>query len=146
MHTTVILAHTAMFGCTSYPDCPLFRNSGEAMFTMFTCLTLEGWADVALETEQYYPGMSSVPPKLFFLTYIFIMVYILLPVFVAAVLDGYRTSAYQQSQQDMTAKGREALASIENIPCFSFDPIMHGLFTSASTIQLDARIKQIFQV
>ena len=93
MHTTVILAHTAMFGCTSYPDCPLFRHSGAAMYTMFTCLTMEGWVDLVVETEEYYPGMSSVPPKLFFMTYIFIVVYILLPVFVAGFfLGGFPTA------------------------------------------------------
>jgi hypothetical protein len=44
------------------------------MFTMFMALTLEGWNDLVLITEEYYPPETSVPPKLFFMTYVLIVV------------------------------------------------------------------------
>ena len=123
---TGMMSVFAMFGATAYSDAPRFYTFGDAMYTMFLTLCLDGWADLVQETEQYYPPSSAaMPPKLFFITYIFIIVFILMPVFVAAILDGYRTSAYQQTRADAKNRGEKA-ALEEHVPQFSYDAILHG--------------------
>jgi len=145
---TGIICVFGMFGASAFAECPLFCKTSVAMYTMFTALTLEGWSDLVLQTEEYYPAdsPSPVPPKLFFMVYIMVVVYVLLPVFVAAILDGYRTSSYQQSQQELARRGRQALEQDDNIPCFSYDAILHGLLTCGSREQLHERLKLMFDV
>ena len=100
----------AMFGATAYSDAPRFYTFSDAMYTMFLTLCLDGWADLVESTEEFYPPSSgTLPPKLFFIAYIFVIVFILMPVFVAAILDGYRTSAYLQSKADAKNRGRKAM-------------------------------------
>jgi hypothetical protein len=123
---TGTIAVFAMFGATAYPDAPRFYTFGDAMYTMFLTLCLDGWSDLVDGTEEYYPpSTAAMPPKLYFIAYIFVVVFILMPVFVAAILDGYRTSAYQQTRAD--AKNRGAKAIEEHVPQFSYDAILHGM-------------------
>ena len=144
---TGIMCVFAMFGATAYQDSPQFATFGDAMYTMFITLCLDGWNDLVETTEEYYPGAKSLPPKLFFISYIFVIVYILLPVFVAAILDGYRTSSYHQSQQESASRGKKAIEHEDNqMPRYSFDPMLHALLTCASREQLLYKLKLIFQV
>ena len=64
----------AMFGATAYDQAPMFQTFSEALYTMFVVMCLDGWNDLVLEIEDLYPGTTSVPPKMFFLLYIFIVV------------------------------------------------------------------------
>ena len=144
---TGVMCVFAMFGATAYQDSPQFATFGDAMYTMFITLCLDGWNDLVETTEEYYPGAKSLPPKLFFISYIFVIVYILLPVFVAAILDGYRTSSYHQSQQESASRGKKAIEHEDNqMPRYSFDPMLHALLTCASREQLLYKLKLIFQV
>jgi len=144
---TGVMCVFAMFGATAYQDSPQFATFGDAMYTMFITLCLDGWNDLVETTEQYYPGAKSLPPKLFFIVYIFVLVFILLPVFVAAILDGYRTSSYHQSQQESANRSREAMEHEDNqMPRYSFDQMLHALLTCASREQLLYKLKLIFEV
>jgi voltage-gated sodium channel len=71
---TGIMCVFSMFGATAYQDAPHFTNTATAMYTMFRILTLEGWPDIVTATDEFYPAGTSIPPKLFVLTYIFIVV------------------------------------------------------------------------
>ena len=136
----------AMFGATAYEDSPLFSTFSAAMYTMFITLCLDGWNDLVDETESLYPDSTSIPPKLFFICFIFVLVYILVPVFVAAILDGYRTAAYAQVGEQNRANGRKLLEEFDIVPTFSYDAILHGLLACASREQLHERLSVLFQV
>jgi hypothetical protein len=109
----------AMFGATAYRDSRHFESFSTSLYTMFRTLCLDGWASLVNDTEEQQP-VQQVPVKLFFICYIFVVVYILMPVFVAAILDGYRTASYQQAQLDLKRSAREVGACPSRFCCLLF--------------------------
>ena len=75
----------AMFGATAYGKSSSFSTFSNSLYTMFRTLCLDGWNAVVETVESEQPE-QPVPVKAFFIIYIFVVVYVLIPVFVAAIL------------------------------------------------------------
>lgn len=70
---------TSLFGA-AHPD--YFGTIGASLFTLFTVMTLEGWADVAREVQTTHPYAY-----LFFVPFIVISVFAVLNLFIAVLTN-----------------------------------------------------------
>ena len=75
----------AMFGATAYQQSSGFSTFTNSLYTMFRTMCLDGWNQI-IETVEIEQPQQQVPVKAFFIIYIFVVVYVLIPVFVAAIL------------------------------------------------------------
>jgi voltage-gated sodium channel len=57
-------------------------NIGEAMLTLFTVLTLEGWNDVLAEAQEVHPGSW-----LFFVTFVLLASFLLINIVIAIIIN-----------------------------------------------------------
>ena len=89
----------AMFGATAYAGSSRFETFSVALFTMFQVLCLDGWHRIMVDVEDEL-AQPSFPTAVFFISFIFVVVWVLMPVFVAAILDGYRTASFQLQADD----------------------------------------------
>ena len=108
-------------------------------------MCLDGWALLVEDVEREQPD-QPVPIKLFFVTYIFVVVYVLIPVFVAAILDGYRTATYMQTRTDQKKKRQEVTLSDEGELRLSIDPVLHSLISATTQKQLDDKLNVLFDI
>ena len=75
----------AMLGATAYGESSQFSTFSVALYTMFRTMCLDGWALIVEDVEREQPS-QQVPVQLFFVSYIFVVVYVLIPVFVVLFL------------------------------------------------------------
>jgi Ca2+-binding EF-hand superfamily protein len=131
----------AILGATAYPNSSRFSTFSNAFFSLFQILCLEGWTIILVDVESSNKN-PPVPGKLFFVCYIFLVVFVLIPVFIAAILDGYRTAAFQQSQDELHERHMQAL-STETVR-MAIDPILEILSQVSNIQQLHARLEVLF--
>ena len=112
---------------------------------MFRTLCLDGWALLVEDVEREQPE-QQVPVQLFFICYIFVVVYVLIPVFVAAILDGYRTATYIQTKTEQKKKRQQVSLSDEGEIRLSIDPVLHSLISAATQKQLDDKLNVLFDI
>jgi voltage-gated sodium channel len=77
-----------------------FGTLGDSLFTLFTVMTLEGWADVAREVQATHPQAY-----LFFVPFIVISVFAVLNLFIAVLTN----SMQEMQEQELAAE--EAISS-----------------------------------
>ena len=133
-----------MFGATAYEQSSQFSSFSVALYTMFRTLCLDGWALLVEDVEREQPE-QQVPVQLFFICYIFVVVYVLIPVFVAAILDGYRTAAYIQTKAEQKKK-RQQVTFDEGEMKLSIDPVLHSLISATTQKQLDDKLNVLFDI
>jgi len=76
----------AFFGNLGVPESRYFRNFGEAMFTLWQCMTMDSWAsDIARPLIRETHGVGYV----YFVSYIFVSGIVLSNVVVAILLEKY---------------------------------------------------------
>ena len=108
-------------------------------------MCLDGWSALVETVEREQP-VQPVPVKLFFVIYIFVVAYVLIPVFIAAILDGYRTAAYIQNQAEQKDTRRQIALSDETDVRMSIDPILHSLISFTTMKQLNDKLDLLFDV
>ena len=138
-----IMCVFAMLGATAYGESSQFSTFSVALYTMFRTMCLDGWALIVEDVEREQPS-QQVPVQLFFVSYIFVVVYVLIPVFVAAILDGYRTATYMQTRTDQKKKRQEVTLSDEGELRLSIDPVLHSLISATTQKQLDDKLNVLF--
>jgi Ca2+-binding EF-hand superfamily protein len=135
----------AMFGATAYGKSSDFRTFSKSLYTMFRTLCLDGWNQI-IETVEFEQPQQPVPVKAFFIIYIFVVVYVLIPVFVAAILDGYRTATYMQSRTEQRKLRKKVALDSDNEVTMSIDSILHSLISCATSKHLDHKLDILFDV
>jgi len=140
-----IMCVFAMFGATAYKDASQFSSFSVALYTMFRTMCLDGWALLVEGVDREQPE-QQVPVQLFFVTYIFVVVYVLIPVFVAAILDGYRTATFIQTKTDQKQKRQEVTLADEGEMRLSIDPVLHSLISATTQKQLDDKLNVLFDI
>ena len=140
-----IMCVFAMLGATAYGESSQFSTFSVALYTMFRTMCLDGWALIVEDVEREQPS-QQVPVQLFFVSYIFVVVYVLIPVFVAAILDGYRTATYIQTKTEQKKKRQQVSLSDEGEIRLSIDPVLHSLISAATQKQLDDKLNVLFDI
>ena len=135
----------AMFGATAYARSSRFSTFSDAMFSCFQALCLDGWSLILMDVESEQPD-QAVPAKMFFVVYIFCIVYILMPVFVAAILDGYRTASYLQTEETKREKHMSAGRDGTNNLTMAVDPVLQSLCACSTTIHVENKLDLLFDV
>jgi voltage-gated sodium channel len=88
---------TKLFGDTN-PD--LFGTLGNALFTLFTVMTLEGWVDgVTKPVMEHHPYAW-----LFFLTYIVVTTFMVLNLFIGVVVNAMQAEAVKAEAAEREAE------------------------------------------
>ena len=134
-----------MFGATAYENSSGFSTFTNALYTMFRTMCLDGWNQI-IETVEIEQPEQPVPVKAFCIIYIFVVVYVLIPVFVAAILDGYRTATYMQSRSDQRHLRKKVALDSDNEVTMSIDNILHSLISCATSKQLEHKLDILFDV
>ena len=134
-----------MFGASAYQESSQFRTFSVALYTMFRTLCLDGWALLVESVEEQQPE-QPVPVKMFFVCFIFVVVYVLIPVFVAAILDGYRSASYVQTQTDQKQSRRRIAVTEETDIRMSIDSVLHSLISFTTLKQLNDKLDILFDV
>ena len=98
-----------------------------------------------MDVESEQPD-QAVPAKMFFVVYIFCIVYILMPVFVAAILDGYRTASYLQTEETKREKHMSAGRDGTNNLTMAVDPVLQSLCACSTTIHVENKLDLLFDV
>ena len=135
----------AMFGATAYQQSSGFSTFTNSLYTMFRTMCLDGWNQI-IETVEIEQPQQQVPVKAFFIIYIFVVVYVLIPVFVAAILDGYRTATFIQSRSDQRHLRKKVALDSDNEVTMSIDSILHSLISCATSKHLDHKLDILFDV
>ena len=115
-----------------------------ALFSMFQVLCLDGWGIIMRDVNEEVTA-PPFPTQIFFIVYIFCVVWVLMPVFIAAILDGYRAASFQlqANQQRKSCKQSDQGGESLNM---AIDPILHSLCLCSTTAQLRRRLDVLFEV
>lgn len=133
-------ARPCIHRATAYEKAPNFETFSAAMFSMFQVLCLDGWADLAdTVVDAYVDTPPAFPVSLFFIAYISVVVFALMPVMMAAILDNYRMASLLQGQED-------GISTLDNHLKFSFDPLLHVLLRCPNRHELHDRLSKLFDI
>lgn len=138
-----ITAVYAILGVTFFRDRSMkhFGSFTRAFVTMFTVTTTEGWVDL-MEDHLAVDGETEGGAVVFFISFILIVVWTMLPVVVAILLDNFTMAATKEE-----AKADEARMTGTKAEMFhALDPLMSVLAMFTSENELRVRISELFQL
>ncbi|EKX36873.1 hypothetical protein GUITHDRAFT_145375 [Guillardia theta CCMP2712] len=125
----------------SSPD--FFGTFSRAFFTMFQCVTGDGWASSVARPMMDPLGGYSSSIAIFFLSYILIVSWIIVNVVLAVLLDEFLKAA----SDEKAAMHREKNSNSElRLLYTTLDPLLSHLSQFHSTDDLLRRLSDLFQV
>eukprot|EP00961_Rhodomonas_salina_P180688 2438822-Rhodomonas_salina.1 len=112
-----------------------FGSFSNSFFTMFTITTVDGWVDVV---NVAAPGVHDWG-KVYFIAYIVILVWTLLPVVIAVLLDKFTET--MSKDREILRRARLAVQAVETMTESALDPILRTLTDFETDEDLTQRIR-----
>ena len=118
-----------------------FKTFMKGMLTLFQCATLDNWAEI---TRGLFGEDGSGDPDaiLFFVIWLVIVSYTLLPVVVAVLLDNFWAAARREKEAAIAEKLSKIATQSETS---SLDPLLNTFMTAHSMGDLVKRLQTIFR-
>ena len=117
-----------------------FKTFSRGVFTMFQIMTLDSWSNLA---RDLFPKNETLDPGvvIFFTSFICLVVFTLLPVVVAVLLDNFSTA----SRTLREARDKEKLLEERQKEMHTLDPLLECLMSYESEEDLTFKLYSIFQ-
>ena len=117
-----------------------FKTFSRGVFTMFQIMTLDSWSNLA---RDLFPKNETLDPGvvIFFTSFICLVVFTLLPVVVAVLLDNFSTA----SRTLREARDKEKLLEERQKEMYTLDPLLECLMSYESEEDLTFKLYSIFQ-
>ena len=117
-----------------------FKTFSRGVFTMFQITTLDSWSSLA---RDLFPDDETLDPGvvIFFTSFICIVVFTLLPVVVAVLLDNFTTAARRLREEHDLYKLLEQRSRNIN----TLDPLLECLMSYESEEDLAFKLRSIFE-
>ncbi|EKX37036.1 hypothetical protein GUITHDRAFT_145280 [Guillardia theta CCMP2712] len=136
----VILAIYSILGVSFFRDNSYFFSDFlTAALTMFQVMTVDGWYDIMTAGGI---GSPSFPTVLFFVSFIVLVTFTLLPIVLAVLLDSFKSANWMLNEQDQKTIPAEHLS----VSRLSLDPLLASLMGCVSRQELMNRLELIFSI
>jgi len=139
----LVMALFAIMGVSLFKeDSPQhFGKFSLALLTMFQCSTVEGWVQI-LEAVSGSTTDYDVLATVFFVMFIAIVVWVLLPVVMAVLLDNFTDEMMRDKEREREKKTAETY--FQAVESGTLDPFLQTLEDFESNKNLSYRIKKVF--
>jgi hypothetical protein len=118
-----------------------FRTLGTSLFTLFGVATFEGWVDVANEMMgSEVPARRRAWVVTYFVTFLFLVGYVLTSVVVAVLLEHFSEAARIEHRRRLEDQKRDTFHA--NV----FDPIVSNLAMFGNSQELTTRSLELFEI
>jgi len=126
-----------------------FGTWSKALYTMFTVTTMDGWQElVVMPMIASQKGSKTVPESLltvfFFVTFVTIVVWTMLPVVVAELLEKFSNASHEEEHNLSCRKMRNS--GMDKMQHNTLDPVFELLSHYSTDLDLSQKIRNMFKV
>jgi len=117
-----------------------FQSFTHSMLTMFQVATFDSWGEIARK-QQNDAGDMDFGTSVFFISYLLLMSFTLLPVVIAVLLDNFMQST--RKEKDSLLMQKQAVID-ETEGVGALDPLLRSLLSASTEEELSKMISSIF--
>ena len=138
----VVMSIYSVLGATllTEKDPEGFKSFTHSMLTMFQVATFDDWGDIARKHENH-AGDMDFGTSVFFISYLLLMSFTLLPVVIAVLLDNFMQSTRKEKDTLLLQK-QAAIDVTEGVG--ALDPLLRRLLSASTEEELSKMISSIF--